>query len=298
MASANVPKRKLEELFQCVVCLAVPYGKVFQCPSGHLICEECSNGLNRTNCQCPVCRTPLDPDVSKRTRNLAVEQAIEAANLNVACKNDGCLFSGPREEIGAHGKKCAHRLVECPFTPYCDCSFLVPVRKILDNCNLAKCPTDFGIEFDECSFQTIEQRGDLFILRLERKSPELGRAWVKIIGGAEKASKYKAEVIVEDGPTKITHKGGVIPVDVQLRDIAKHEGDAVLTFACKKSRPIAGLKIDFKVLFNCENCDASFDSEEDMEAHHLSNHVVETRLRVVGKSKQTRRRGFRFLYAQ
>ena len=97
-------KQKMGEIYQCTVCHNVPRRKVIQCPSGgHIMCERCSGRLST----CPVCREPLEHDITKRIRNLAVEQSIEALNLDVSCGNDGCSFTGPKRDLVEHNK-CQH----------------------------------------------------------------------------------------------------------------------------------------------------------------------------------------------
>ena len=104
MADINVPKQKLEEIVQCLVCKAITHSKILQCPNGHLTCDRCSTRI--TNC--PMCRSSLNPNVNERTRALAVEQIIEAMNLNFKCRNGDCGFSGPKGDLMEHQNTCEH----------------------------------------------------------------------------------------------------------------------------------------------------------------------------------------------
>ena len=63
----------LDKEFECPVCFEVmgPPRQIFQCPSGHLICDGCKNqGDLRT---CHVCRAHLGGEF---TRNLAMERVV------------------------------------------------------------------------------------------------------------------------------------------------------------------------------------------------------------------------------
>ena len=121
----NDLKQEMEDMYQCIVCYSIPYGRVLQCPSGHITCEWCS----ARTATCPMCRAQLDPDVSKRIRNLAVERTIEAAKLTTKCRNDGCLLSGHKKEMVLHSEKCPFRSVSCPFYRVCAVTAL-PFYKI------------------------------------------------------------------------------------------------------------------------------------------------------------------------
>ena len=57
-------KRKVEETFQCVVCLQVPRdGHITQCQNGHLICEVCANKNNDNEKQTSVSAESIKEEV-------------------------------------------------------------------------------------------------------------------------------------------------------------------------------------------------------------------------------------------
>ena len=80
-------KRKIQETFQCIVCLQVPRdGHIVQCQNGHLACEVCANKNNAN--QCPSCRAQMDQLTgNKRIRTLAAEQLIESMDISFPCKH-------------------------------------------------------------------------------------------------------------------------------------------------------------------------------------------------------------------
>lgn len=63
----------------CPVCFNIPAGPVYQCHTGHHICDICYETLNRT--QCPLCQSKY-----YGTRNFLAEEM--AQKLPVLCVRD------------------------------------------------------------------------------------------------------------------------------------------------------------------------------------------------------------------
>ena len=65
---------QIADLEKCSVCLDIPKPplKVFQCPEGHIFCEECRNRSEMTTC--PECRISLD---GVYIRNRTLEKLIQ-----------------------------------------------------------------------------------------------------------------------------------------------------------------------------------------------------------------------------
>ena len=64
-----------EDQFACPVCLEVlrPPLRIFQCPEGHILCENCKE--NPAIVHCPQCRVPLERNCS---RNRALEEVARS----------------------------------------------------------------------------------------------------------------------------------------------------------------------------------------------------------------------------
>ena len=64
-------KEEDEDQFACPVCLELlkPPLRIFQCPEGHILCENCKE--NPALVHCPQCRVPLERNCS---RNRALEE--------------------------------------------------------------------------------------------------------------------------------------------------------------------------------------------------------------------------------
>ena len=70
---ANLAMKKMEEIYQCPVCLRLPTCNIYQCREGHLVCADCYKKLPPTSRQpmCPTCRAKM-PRLKIRCR--AAEQ--------------------------------------------------------------------------------------------------------------------------------------------------------------------------------------------------------------------------------
>ena len=69
-----------QESLICTVCLDIPSSSpIYQCESGHLLCNNCWPKLTK----CPSCRKQLTPN-----RSLLAEQMLE--KIFVPCQNQGC----------------------------------------------------------------------------------------------------------------------------------------------------------------------------------------------------------------
>jgi len=76
-SGSKVNKLPETVLTSCSVCLDVPRPpmKIYQCPEGHIFCDECQSRPELTTC--PECRVPLD---GVKIRNRTLEQLIWLAS--------------------------------------------------------------------------------------------------------------------------------------------------------------------------------------------------------------------------
>jgi hypothetical protein len=123
----------------CTVCYSLlsKQGSARQCPSGHLLCEECLNRLadraygkrraptnrelDKVLVRCPTCREYVPRE--RYHRSLVAEQLT--SSLEGPCPL-GCGASLPLSKIEEHSRdECPNRLVQCPF-----CNRDVPMRNL------------------------------------------------------------------------------------------------------------------------------------------------------------------------
>lgn len=75
VSGAGASPEREEHWFGCPVCLVLlkPPMRIFQCPEGHILCEECKE--NPSMVHCPQCRCPLEGVCS---RNRALEEVARS----------------------------------------------------------------------------------------------------------------------------------------------------------------------------------------------------------------------------
>ena len=232
-------KRKLQEIFQCTVCYKTPRTTVLQCQNGHITCDKCAENSS----SCPMCREPLDSN--KRIRCLAVEQVIEAVDLEVACKNEGCEFSSSKKDIEAHEKGCDYRLVPCPFHNARKCEKMSvskiivhyfetissEVEEFVDNSHTVNFSSPyFREENRKLSWHKCANRWSEHFILVAKKTQGIVYIYAQVIGDAKMADDYKALIAVGSflGKTKIFHHAKIFPID-EVVDVEEEE--SVLKFS-------------------------------------------------------------------
>lgn len=62
--------------FDCPTCFEIPKGQVFQCSTGHVICDQCCETMD----VCPQCR--VNSAKSNRIRNRAIAEILQTLKLS------------------------------------------------------------------------------------------------------------------------------------------------------------------------------------------------------------------------
>ncbi|XP_072391153.1 E3 ubiquitin-protein ligase sina-like [Diabrotica undecimpunctata] len=117
----NIFKIKLEEssgetiddkilhFFECPVCKNFMKPPIFQCSSGHSICNMCRPRLEK----CPTCRSAFG-----NTRNYSLEGLTAGVQYPCVYHDSGCLEIGSANHIVKHESECSFKPYSCPF-PTC-----------------------------------------------------------------------------------------------------------------------------------------------------------------------------------
>lgn len=100
--ATKMESETLRNFLECPICTRLPSHRVFTCPNGHNLCEDCYHHLqqqrpapvvNRQGLPCPSCK---DPFSHPPTRNRLAESLIVSAKLPEVCSyhHYGCTFQG------------------------------------------------------------------------------------------------------------------------------------------------------------------------------------------------------------
>ena len=235
-------KRKVQETFQCVVCLHIPKeGHITQCQNGHLLCEECTTKNNGNSC--PNCRAPPGQLAgNKRIRALAVEQLIESVDLTFPCKHPNCEFSASKNDTIMHEKKCEYRMVPCPDN-CCKQRQQWPLCGLLEHMRNGKEIHQMGEKGYKRKFKTkigggshgwrccfFNYKNQPFAAKT-LKVDGIYYTYMYILGDLEEAKKFKVTISIGEGrPSGLVHTGQIFPIDAKKEDIIKEES-GVLSFS-------------------------------------------------------------------
>ncbi|KAM7045560.1 E3 ubiquitin-protein ligase Siah1-like [Molossus nigricans] len=119
-AGAAVPSVDLASLFECPVCFGSVLPPIFQCYSGHLLCNSCRP---RVSC-CPTCRGPLG-----RIPNLAMDKLADSVLFPCQYAHYGCTATMQLTGKAAHEELCDFRPYRCP-CPGIVCTWRGPLHAI------------------------------------------------------------------------------------------------------------------------------------------------------------------------
>ncbi|CAG9820865.1 unnamed protein product [Phaedon cochleariae] len=115
----NIFKMKLEEsptevldekmlhFFECPVCKNFMKPPIFQCQSGHSVCNMCRPRLEK----CPTCRATFGS-----TRNYSLEGLTAGVQYPCIYHDSGCTEISLASQIVKHERECPFKPYNCPFT--------------------------------------------------------------------------------------------------------------------------------------------------------------------------------------
>ena len=142
----NLLLKKMEQIYQCPVCLSLPLCNINQCLEGHLICVDCYTRMPAP-VKCPTCKIRLSaPPIRCR----AAEQAIEYVDLPCKFSEKGCKQVGARSIMHEHISQCKFRNIECPHWP---CKEMVTYGEVVDHLK----NTHWAKVFKTCKVRGVNQ---------------------------------------------------------------------------------------------------------------------------------------------
>ena len=94
----------LRGFLECPICTRLPNARVYSCPNGHNLCEDCYQQISdqkaglREDVNCPSCKEPFS---FPPTRNRLAESLAISAKLPERCSfhTYGCTFEGMHRYI-------------------------------------------------------------------------------------------------------------------------------------------------------------------------------------------------------
>ena len=227
-------KRKMEEIMECIICRSIPSeGQMRQCRNGHLACQRCMG--NEALTTCGVCREPLG---SKRIRNVAVEQLMDAVDLEVSCKHQNCMFRDAKNAVKTHERTCDKRIVQCP-DPFCP--EMIPLKSLLHHMKVGNPTRDFrqweptvgtitstgemtpeifhGNTDLEYHCRVHRFQGEIFMSAFHRTNG-IWYAYTYIFGDIEKAKKFRVKISIgNENGASMRAQGQVFPIDADKAQI-------------------------------------------------------------------------------
>ncbi|CAB3253623.1 unnamed protein product [Arctia plantaginis] len=204
MASAKANRKAATvavELPECPVCMETMSAPIFQCQSGHSLCNSCTQNLMPP--MCPICRQPLT-----QMRNWQLEDIIAKAKVPCANKAAGCVYTMVSRDMEEHLKECIFREMDCPFgVAFGKCSWSGKLKDMMEhfkerhaqNCNVT---TDEEIELtnvdakiDDRHLYLVSQSKMLFIITMKIDTLQKMAYWaIQHIGSKKAAHDHIYEI--------------------------------------------------------------------------------------------------------
>lgn len=97
------------DTISCPICMEPMLGPIYQCTSGHSMCDSCFQRLAASPF-CPSCRVNMRQPI----RNRALEDVIEKMKLPCSNRDKGCVFTLTANSLRDHLDECFYRTMACP----------------------------------------------------------------------------------------------------------------------------------------------------------------------------------------
>lgn len=206
MATAKANKKVSAiamDLPECPVCMETMTAPIFQCQSGHSLCNNCTQSLVPP--VCPICRQAMT-----QMRNWQLEDIVHKAKVPCPNKSFGCVYTMINADVEDHLKECIFREMECPLgAVFGKCSWRGKVKEMMDHfkerheeyCN-ASSDSDIvldniNVKEDDRHFFMVSQGKMLFIITFKLDTLQKMAYWtVQHIGSKLVAKQHIYEIHV------------------------------------------------------------------------------------------------------
>lgn len=130
MASGKANKKVAAlaiDLPECPVCMDTMCAPIFQCQSGHSLCNNCTQNLLPP--VCPICRQNMT-----QMRNWQLEEIIAKAKVPCPNKTSGCVYTMMAVDLEDHLKECIFREMHCPLgAVFGKCSWTGKLKDMMEH---------------------------------------------------------------------------------------------------------------------------------------------------------------------
>ncbi|KAF5301669.1 hypothetical protein FQR65_LT19204 [Abscondita terminalis] len=187
-------------IFECPICNNYMKPPIFQCLSGHSLCNHCRPKLG----QCPTCRTGFG-----NTRNYSLETLSHRTKFPCLYRELGCRIVMSASEINKHEIECDVKPYGCPFLEVKKCFWEGSFANIAPHLTLQHSDkTKFTNVIDVRAIYSYESTSDLYCMiyngdifrvchKYDRGSHNVYWA-VQYVGPKAEAKNYKFEISLLD----------------------------------------------------------------------------------------------------
>lgn len=187
--------------FECPVCSNFMKPPIFQCLSGHSLCNRCRPKLSN----CPTCRTGFG-----NTRNYALESLSNGIKFPCAYRDFGCKTILAVSDISKHELECKVQPYNCPFMEANRCpwdgAYVDLIQHLKEQhpekckfTNYAKVCAGFLYENTFADMYCMIINDDIFRVCYKRDKGHQNTYWaVQYVGPRSEAKKYSCEIGLVD----------------------------------------------------------------------------------------------------
>lgn len=113
----TINRELVRQLILCPICrLEIYCSPIYQCSSGHILCESCRQATDMTSSRCCICQGPMGPP--RGIRNRALEGLLQVSDIVFPCPSEGCSKS-IRFDDTLHLETCGYKKHPCPILASC-----------------------------------------------------------------------------------------------------------------------------------------------------------------------------------
>ncbi|CAK1547074.1 unnamed protein product [Leptosia nina] len=266
---------------ECPVCVQTMTVPIFQCQSGHSLCNRCTSKLRPPIC--PLCRQTMT-----QMRNWQLEELVSKSLVPCHNKQLGCIFNVKLEGLEDHLKECIFRELNCPLGKvFGTCSWSGKLKELLahfkerhpqnSNINIA---SDIIIPnvsvFNDCRhFLLFQSNKQIFFLSFKIDTVQKVGLWlVQFMGTRTSAHQKIYEIHVtsqENIARKVTYIDHCVSDSTDANDVFRQGKCAVMPLNMM-SHFISDSNIKFRCVIKCAGGEGNSHFVKNKQNRPMSNY--------------------------